>query len=130
MRSSAERLSLTLPPGHSRAKIAIEPEMRALIRPGDRVDVMSTRDSGTARQASVVLLTNVFVLSVSHGAPSPDAIRNGSRPWISVALTEDELYRLRLASTKSENLTVILTGLGGKRLPPVTYIPGFQKLFR
>lgn len=63
-------LSLKVPPGYRAAALGIDAEMRSLVKPGDRVDVLITFDAlmadGRKEKATATILQNVLVLAVGR----------------------------------------------------------------
>ncbi|UPT73827.1 MAG: Flp pilus assembly protein CpaB [Elusimicrobiota bacterium] len=63
-------LALRVPPGYRAATLAIDGEMRALVKPGDRVDVLVTFDAvlndGRREKATATLLQNILVIAVGR----------------------------------------------------------------
>lgn len=63
-------LSLKVPPGYRAAALGIDAEMRSLVKPGDRVDVLVTFDAlmadGRKEKATATILQNILVLAVGR----------------------------------------------------------------
>lgn len=63
-------LSLKVPPGYRAAALGIDAEMRSLVKPGDRVDILVTFDAlmadGRKEKATATILQNILVLAVGR----------------------------------------------------------------
>lgn len=63
-------LALKIPPGYRAAALGIDAEMRSLVKPGDRVDVLVTFDAlmadGRREKATTTILQNILVLAVGR----------------------------------------------------------------
>lgn len=63
-------LSLKVPPGYRAAALGIDADMRSLVKPGDRVDVLVTFDAlmadGRKEKATATILQNILVLAVGR----------------------------------------------------------------
>lgn len=63
-------LALKVPPGYRAAVLGIDVEMRSLVKPGDRVDVLITFDAlladGRKEKATATILQNILVLAVGR----------------------------------------------------------------
>lgn len=63
-------LALKVPPGYRAAALGIDAEMRSLVKPGDRVDVLVTFDAmmadGRREKATATILQNILVLAVGR----------------------------------------------------------------
>ncbi|MEK7656157.1 MAG: Flp pilus assembly protein CpaB [Elusimicrobiota bacterium] len=138
-------LSVKIPPGFRGAILSIEPELKALIKPGDRVDVLVTFDALMAdnrkEKVTATILQNVLVLGVGgnlgQGMTAKDAGDKdksdqasafSERGILSCALNPNEAQYLSLAMKQGE-VTVILRGLGDVEMHPME-MASFRKLFR
>jgi pilus assembly protein CpaB len=63
-------LALKVPPGYRAAVLGIDADMRSLVKPGDRVDVLVTFDAlmadGRKEKATATILQNILVLAVGR----------------------------------------------------------------
>lgn len=63
-------LALKVPPGYRAAALGIDQEMRGMVKPGDRVDVLVTFDAmmadGRKEKATATILQNILVLAVGR----------------------------------------------------------------
>lgn len=63
-------LSLKVPPGYRAAALGIDADMRGMVKPGDRVDVLVTFDAlmadGRKEKATATILQNILVLAVGR----------------------------------------------------------------
>ncbi len=63
-------LALKVPPGYRAAVLGIDNEMRTLVKPGDRVDVLVTFDAvmndGRREKATATILQNILVIAVGR----------------------------------------------------------------
>jgi pilus assembly protein CpaB len=139
-------LSVKIPPGYRGAMLPIDPEMKALIKPGDRVDVLVTFEAqmtdGHKEKVTATILQNVLVIAVGTnlgqgmnalqfkkmGAVEDKASAFAEKASISLALNPDEAQYLAL-SEQTGNTTVILRGLGDVEMHPME-MASFRKLFR
>lgn len=113
-------LSVRVPPGYRGAVLPIDPGMRRLLKPGDRVDIVVTFDAlmsdGRREKATATILQNVLVLAVGSdlgqgrtakqlGAAAEADERLAAlsdKPVISVAVNPHELQYLALAVRQGE----------------------------
>lgn len=109
-------LAVKVPPGYRGAALGIDPEMRGLVKPGDRVDVLLTFDAlmgdGRREKVTATILQNVLVMSVGRdlgpgltarplrGSPAADerAAAFSEKAMITLALNPLELQYLALAT--------------------------------
>jgi pilus assembly protein CpaB len=139
-------LSVKIPPGYRGAMVPIDPEMKALIKPGDRVDVLVTFDAmmndGRKEKVTATILQNVLVIAVGTNlgqgmnasqfkgmekAESKTAAFS-EKATVSLALNPTEAQYLALALNQGSP-TVILRGLGDVEMHPME-MASFRKLFR
>ncbi|MBI5246385.1 MAG: Flp pilus assembly protein CpaB [Elusimicrobia bacterium] len=63
-------LALKVPPGYRAATLGIDAEMRGMVKPGDRVDVLITFDAvmsdGRREKATATILQNILVIAVGR----------------------------------------------------------------
>lgn len=63
-------LAMKVPPGYRAAVLGIDNEMRAMVKPGDRVDVLITFDAlmhdGRKEKATATILQNILVIAVGR----------------------------------------------------------------
>ncbi|MBI5210347.1 MAG: Flp pilus assembly protein CpaB [Elusimicrobia bacterium] len=139
-------LSVKIPPGYRGAVLGIDPELKALVKPGDRVDVLVTFDATMAdnkkEKVTATILQNVLVIAVGMDmgvgmsakqfgdkkGKEEKAAAFAEKAVISLALNPNEAQYLSLA-TKQGDTTVILRGLGDVEMHPME-MASFRKLFR
>ena len=139
-------LSVKIPPGYRGAMLPIEAEMKALIKPGDRVDVLVTFDAmmndGRKEKVTATILQNVLIIAVGtnlgqgmsakqfHNAAAVEEKSSGmaEKSTVSLALNPNEAQYLALA-LKQGDPTVIMRGLGDVEMHPME-MASFRKLFR
>lgn len=139
-------LSVKIPPGYRGAMLPIDPEMKALIKPGDRVDVLVTFDAlmndGRKEKVTATILQNVLVIAVGTNlgqgmnAKQFKAVTDkedktaafSEKATASLALNPNEAQYLALALKQGEP-TVIMRGLGDGEMHPME-MASFRKLFR
>ncbi len=137
-------LSVKIPPGYRGAMLPIEPEMKVLIKPGDRVDVLVTFDAlmndGRKEKVTATILQNVLIIAVGtnlgqgmNAKLKPGAVEEKSsamaeKSTVSLALNPNEAQYLALA-LKQGDPTVIMRGLGDVEMHPME-MASFRKLFR
>ena len=139
-------LSVKIPPGYRGAVLPIEPELKALIKPGDRVDVLVTFDAVMAdnrkEKVTATILQNVLVIAVGTnmgqgltakqfkdaGSKEEKSAAFSEKSMISLALNPNEAQYLALAM-KQGDTTVIMRGLGDVEMHPME-MASFRKLFR
>jgi pilus assembly protein CpaB len=139
-------LSVKIPPGYRGAVLPIDAELKALIKPGDRVDVLVTFDALMAdnrkEKVTATILQNVLVIAVgtnmgqgmtakqfkSAGAAEEKNSAMAEKAMISLALNPNEAQYLALAM-KQGDTTVVMRGLGDVEMHPME-MASFRKLFR
>ncbi len=139
-------LSVKIPPGYRAAVLAIETELKPLIKPGDRVDVLVTFDALMAdnrkEKVTATILQNVLVIAVGSnlgqgmsakqfkdaGAKEDKTAAFSEKAMISIALNPNEAQYLALA-VKTGDPTVVLRGLGDVEMHPME-MASFRKLFK
>jgi len=139
-------LSVKIPPGYRGALLPIESEMKALIKPGDRVDVLVTFEAvmtdGRKERVTATILQNVLVIAVgtnlgqgmnakqfkNMAAQEEKTAAFAEKATASLALNPNEAQYLALALKQGE-LTVVMRGLGDVEMHPME-MASFRKLFR
>jgi len=139
-------LSVKIPPGYRGAMLPIEAEMKALIKPGDRVDVLVTFDAmmndGRKEKVTATILQNVLIIAVgtnlgqgmnakqfkNAAAQDEKTSAMAEKSTVSLALNPNEAQYLALA-LKQGDPTVIMRGLGDVEMHPME-MASFRKLFR
>jgi pilus assembly protein CpaB len=139
-------LSVKIPPGYRGAMLPIEPEMKVLIKPGDRVDVLVTFDAmmndGRKEKVTATILQNVLIIAVGTNlgqgmnakqfkgmaAQEEKTAAFSEKATVSLALNPNEAQYLALALKQGEP-TVIMRGLGDVEMHPME-MASFRKLFR
>ena len=139
-------LSVKIPPGYRGAMLPIEPEMKVLIKPGDRVDVLVTFDAmmndGRKEKVTATILQNVLIIAVgtnlgqgmnakqfkNSAAAEEKTSAMAEKSTVSLALNPNEAQYLALA-LKQGDPTVIMRGLGDVEMHPME-MASFRKLFR
>jgi pilus assembly protein CpaB len=139
-------LSVKIPPGYRGAMLPIEAEMKALIKPGDRVDVLVTFDAmmndGKKEKVTATILQNVLVIAVgtflgqgmnakqfkTATAKEDATSAMAEKATVSLALNPNEAQYLSLA-LKQGDPTVVMRGLGDIEMHPME-MASFRKLFR
>jgi pilus assembly protein CpaB len=139
-------LSVKIPPGYRGAILPIDPDMKLLIKPGDRVDVMVTFDAlmndGRKEKVTATILQNVLVIAVGTnlgqgmnakqfknlGDKEEKTAAFSEKAAVSLALNPNEAQYLALA-LKQGDTTVIMRGLGDVEMHPME-MASFRKLFR
>jgi pilus assembly protein CpaB len=142
-------LSVKIPPGYRGAMLPIDGDMKPLIKPGDRVDVLVTfeavmKDSGQKEKVTATILQNVLVIAVgtnlgqgmnaaqfkTAAAAEDKSAAFAERASISLALNPTESQYLALAIKQSGgDVTVVLRGLGDVEMHPME-MASFRKLFK
>jgi pilus assembly protein CpaB len=138
-------LSVRIPPGYRGAMLPIDPEMKALIKPGDRVDVLVTFEAmmndGRKEKVTATILQNVLIIAVgtnlgqgmdanqykSKMAAEEKTAAFAEKATVSLALNPTEAQYLALA-LKQGDPTVIMRGLGDVEMHPME-MASFRKLF-
>ena len=139
-------LSVKIPPGYRGAILPIDQEMKILIKPGDRVDVLVTFDAlmndGRKEKVTATILQNVLVIAVGTnlgqgmnarqfknlGDKEDKTAAFSEKASVSLALNPNEAHYLALA-IKQGDTTVIMRGLGDAEMHPME-MASFRKLFR
>ncbi len=139
-------LSVKIPPGYRGAMLPIEPEMKILVKPGDRVDVLVTFEAmmndGRKEKVTATILQNVLVIAVGTNlgqgmnakqfknaqATEEKTAAFAEKATVSLALNPTEAQYLALA-LKQGDPTVIMRGLGDIEMHPLE-MASFRKLFR
>jgi len=143
-------LSVKIPPGYRGALLPIEGDMKPLVKPGDRVDVLVTFDAmmndGRKEKVTATILQNVLVIAVGTNlgagmdavqlkrlAAQEDKAGGGAfseKASVSLALNPTEAQYLALALKQSGgDITVVLRGLGDVEMHPME-MASFRKLFK
>jgi pilus assembly protein CpaB len=142
-------LSVKIPPGYRGAMLPIDGDMKPLIKPGDRVDVLVTfeavmKDSGQKEKVTATILQNVLVIAVgtnlgqgmnaaqfkTAAAAEDKTAAFAEHASISLALNPTEAQYLALAIKQSGgDVTVVLRGLGDVEMHPME-MASFRKLFK
>jgi Flp pilus assembly protein CpaB len=125
-------LSLKLQPEYHRALIAVGPEFKSLIKPGDRIDVLMTfnakMSSGRREKITATILQDIPVIAVGNNLDHDRSAGLAEKWMISVAVNPEAFAYLTLAAKQGE-VIVRLTGSGDAVIRPMAII-GFRKLFR
>jgi pilus assembly protein CpaB len=139
-------LSVKIPPGYRGAILPVEPELKALIKPGDRVDVLVTFDAvmndNRKEKVTATILQNVLVIAVGTnmgqgmnakqfkdaGAKEDKSAAFSEKSMISLALNPNEAQYLALAM-KTGDTAVVMRGLGDVEMHPME-MASFRKLFK
>ncbi len=128
-------LSVKIPPGYRGAVLPIDPGMKSLIKPGDRVDVLLTFDAmieGSRDKATVTILQNVLVVAVGNDMGQGQSAGQrksmnekddrssalNDKALISLALNPNELQYLALMQQKG-NTSIGVRGLGDNEMHPI-----------
>ena len=137
---------MKIPPGYRGAIVPLDPEMKPLIKPGDRVDILVTFDAMMAdnrkEKVTATILQNVLVIAVGTnmgqgmnakqfkdaGKTEEKAAAFSEKSMVSVALNPNEAQYLALAM-KQGDLTVVMRGLGDTDMHPME-MASFRKLFK
>lgn len=141
-------LSVKIPPGYRGAMLPVESDMKILIKPGDRVDVLVTFDAvlntGQKEKVTATILQNVLVIAVgsnlgqgmnasqfkNQAAADDKTAAFSEKASISLALNPTESQYLALALKQSGgDVTVVLRGLGDVEMHPME-MASFRKLFK
>jgi pilus assembly protein CpaB len=139
-------LSVKIPPGYRGAILPVEPELKALIKPGDRVDVLVTFDAvmndNRKEKVTATILQNVLVIAVGTnmgqgmnakqfkdaGAKEDKSAAFSEKSMVSLALNPNEAQYLALAM-KTGDTAVVMRGLGDVEMHPME-MASFRKLFK
>jgi len=139
-------LSVKIPPGYRGTILGIEPELKTLLKPGDRVDVLVTFDALMAdnrkEKVTATILQYVLVIAVGtnlgQGLSAKQAKTSAEKEdktaafsekaMIALALNPNEAQYLALAMKQGET-TVVLRGLGDVEMHPME-MASFRKLFK
>lgn len=139
-------LSVKIPPGYRGAIIPIEPELKALVKPGDRIDVLVTFDALMAdnrkEKVTATILQNVLVVAVGTnmgqgltakqlkmaGEKEDKTAAFSEKSMISLALNPNEAQYLALSQRTGE-IAVVVRGLGDVEMHPME-MASFRKLFK
>ncbi|HAM35546.1 MAG TPA: Flp pilus assembly protein CpaB [Elusimicrobia bacterium] len=139
-------LSVKIPPGYRGAILGIEPELKPLVKPGDRIDVLVTFDALMAdsrkEKVTATILQNVLVIAVGtnlgQGLSAKQAKASSEKEdktaafsekaMIALALNPNEAQYLALAMKQGET-TVVMRGLGDVEMHPME-MASFRKLFK
>lgn len=106
--SEKSGLSVKVPPGYRGSTLAVDKALAALMKPGDRVDVVVTVDAlmaqGGRRKVTLTVLQNLLVLAVGRelggGPVNPEAAERpdfAAEASVSVAVNPVEFQYLALA---------------------------------
>ncbi len=139
-------LSVKIPPGYRGVILPIEQEMKVLIKPGDRVDVLVTFDAlmndGRKEKVTATILQNILIIAVgtnlgqgmnarqfkSTGEKEDKASAFSEKASVSLAINSYEAQFLALA-IKQGDTTVVMRGLGDTEMHPIE-MSSFRKLFK
>ena len=139
-------LSVKIPPGYRGALLGIDNELKPLIKPGDRVDVLVTFEALMAdnrkEKVTATILQNVGVIAVGtnlgQGLTAKQAkaasdkedktAAFSEKAMIALALNPNEAQYLSLAM-KQGDTSVVLRGLGDVEMHPME-MASFRKLFK
>ncbi|MBI4377195.1 MAG: Flp pilus assembly protein CpaB [Elusimicrobia bacterium] len=139
-------LSVKVPPGYRGAIIPVESELKQLVKPGDRVDVLVTFDALMAdnrkEKVTATILQNVLVIAVGtnlgQGMTAKQVKEKTDRDdrtaafsekaMLSLALNPNEAQYLAL-SMKQGDISVVVRGLGDVEMHPME-MASFRKLFK
>ena len=139
-------LSVKIPPGYRGAILGIENELKALIKPGDRVDVLVTFEAvmadGRKERVTATILQNVLVIAVGTNLGQGMSAKQAKvatdkedktaafseKAMIALALNPNEAQYLSLAM-KQGDTAVVLRGLGDVEMHPME-MASFRKLFK
>jgi len=139
-------LSVKIPPGYRGAILGIENELKPLIKPGDRVDVLVTFEAvmadGRKERVTATILQNVLVIAVGTNLGQGMSAKQAKvatdkedktaafseKAMIALALNPNEAQYLSLAM-KQGDTTVVLRGLGDVEMHPME-MASFRKLFK
>jgi len=139
-------LSVKIPPGYRGAILGIDNELKPLIKPGDRVDVLVTFEAmmadGRKEKVTATILQNVLVLAVGtnlgQGMNAKQAKAAADKEDKSAAFSEKAMVALALNPNEAQYLslamkqgdtTVVLRGLGDVEMHPME-MASFRKLFK
>jgi len=142
-------LSVKIPPGYRGALMPIDGDLKPLIKPGDRVDVLVTfqavmKDTGQKERVTATILQNVLVIAVgtnlgqgmnaaqfkNSAAMEEKSAAFAERASVALALNPTEAQYLALAIKESGgDVTVVMRGLGDVEMHPME-MASFHKLFR
>jgi pilus assembly protein CpaB len=129
-------LALRVPPGYRGAVVPVDPQLKSLIKPGDRVDVLVTFDAqmsdGRREKATATMLQNILVLAVGRNLGQGMSAGQSKvfdeqeertaalsdKSTISVALNPEELQYLALAGKQGET-TIGVRGPGDLDMHPI-----------
>lgn len=139
--STGSGLAVKVPPGYRASVLPVERDMAALMKPGDRVDIVVTFEAvfaqGGRRKVTATILQNVLVLSVGRdlGAgqtgKGDDELKKAAsleeKEAISVAVNPIEFQYLELASDAG-HLGVSLRAPGDIEIHPIK-MADFATLF-
>ena len=138
-------LSVKIPPGYRGALVGVQPELKMLIKPGDRVDVLVTFDAlmadGKKEKVTATSLQNVLVIGVGgdlgqgldmsgYEKNQAQAEKNAAfseKATIALALNPNEAQYLALAMKQGEP-SILLRALGDAEMHPME-MASFRKLF-
>jgi len=139
-------LSVKIPPGYRGAILGIENELKPLIKPGDRVDVLVTFEAvmadGRKERVTATILQNVLVIAVGTNLGQGMSAKQAKvatdkedktaafseKAMIALALNPNEAQYLSLAM-KQGDTAVVLRGLGDVEMHPME-MASFRKLFK
>ncbi|MBI4371288.1 MAG: Flp pilus assembly protein CpaB [Elusimicrobia bacterium] len=139
-------LSVKVPPGYRGAILEIPPELKALIKPGDHVDVLvsfeALMNDGRKERVTATILQNIPVIAVGTNLGQGLSAKQfkqfteredrtaafSEKATVSLALNPTEAQYLALAVRQGET-AVVLRGLGDVEMHPME-MASFRKLFR
>lgn len=127
--SEKSGLSVKVPPGYRGSSLPVDRGLAALMKPGDRVDVVVTVDAlmaqGGRRKVTLTVLQNVLVLAVGRelggGPVNPDAAERPAfeaESTVSVAVNPVEFQYLALAG-ETGKVGVSLRNPGDLEIHPI-----------
>ena len=139
-------LSVKIPPGYRGTILAIEQELKPLLKPGDHVDVLVTFEAVMAdtrkEQVTATILQNVQVIAVGtnlgQGMSALQAKAASEKENTTAAFSEKAMVALALNPNEAQYLalavkqgitTVILRGLGDVEMHPME-MASFRRLFK
>ena len=139
-------LALRVPPGYRGSVLAVDSQLKSLIKPGDRVDVLVTFDAtmndGHREKVTATILQNILVIAVggnlgqgmtagqskAFDEREEKAASFADKSTISVALNPEELEYLALAQKQGET-TIGVRGPGDPDMHPIK-MAALGNLFR
>ena len=114
---AAEPAKPTLEPGHRGLAVLVYPDQQEFLRPGDRVDVIASREGGKASGKSELTATTLFQDVLVLGASPPE----GNDEWstVQLMLTPEQARTMTRAVAAEDDLVLAVRPAEDRATRPV-----------